>query len=151
MQVRWVGFWSRSVAFILDLFILNILYLVLALVGAWAVGIGLRAVHLESPSTDLVHFLIGLYLWVWFLLFLSYFIFFLACGGQTPAKMILKLRVMREDQQPVSWQRALLRTLGYLLSGPLLIGLGFVIIAFHPRKMALHDLIAGTMVVHDPS
>lgn len=151
MQFKGAGFWCRSIAFVLDLFILNILFLFLILGGTWAVGMGLTAISLDSPSTELIRFMVDLYVWVWLMLFLGYFFLFMACGGQTPAKRILRLKVLRKDDQAVNWKSALLRTLGYFLSGPLLLGLGFLLIVVHPRKMALHDLIAGTTVIHDPS
>jgi len=149
INVRWAGFWARGVAFLIDLIILDLLFLILALTGSFAMGISLRSIHLEIPSEELVLFLLGLYLLIWFLLNSAYFIFFLGYGGQTPGKMLLRIRVLKKDQQPLTWGRAVLRTLGYLISGFLLLGIGFLMIAFHPQKRGLHDLISGTLVIHE--
>jgi len=149
INVRWAGFWARGVAFLIDLIILDLLFLILALTGSFAMGISLRSIHLEIPSEELVLFLLGLYLLIWFFLNSAYFIFFLGYGGQTPGKMLLRIRVLKKDQQPLTWGRAVLRTLGYLISGFLLLGIGFLMIAFHPQKRGLHDLIAGTLVIHE--
>ena len=149
INVRWAGFWARGVAFLIDLIILDLLFLILALTGSFAMGISLRSIHLEIPSEELVLFLLGLYLLIWFFLNSAYFIFFLGYGGQTPGKMLLRIRVLKKDQQPLTWGRAVLRTLGYLISGFLLLGIGFLMIAFHPQKRGVHDLIAGTLVIHE--
>jgi len=47
---------------------------------------------------------------------------------------------------PISFQRAALRHLAKFLSS-LLLGTGWLLAAFTPRKQALHDLLAGTLVL----
>ena len=45
------------------------------------------------------------------------------------------------------WLRAILReTVGKWISA-LILGIGFIMVAFHKEKRGLHDLIAGTWVV----
>ncbi len=151
MKFLWAGFFIRGMAFFVDLITLNSLFLVLVLVGHSAMKIGLKGLHLESPSEELMQFLIGIYPSVGFFLFFAYFTFFMAYGGQTPAKMLLKIRVLTKDQQPLTWRKAILRTFGYFISGFLLLGLGFLVVIFHPQKRAFHDLIAGTLVMKDAS
>jgi len=151
IQLKWAGFLIRGIAFFIDMIILDFLFLILGFVGGSAMGISLKSMHLETPSEELVRFLLGLYLLVWILLFCTYFIFFMAFGGQTPGKMFLRIRVLTKDQQPLTPGRAMLRTLGYFISGSLLLGLGFLMIIFHPQKRALHDLLAGTVVIKDTS
>lgn len=150
IELRWAGFWTRVVAFLIDLIILTFLYLVLALIGSSAMGISLKAIHLETPSEELVLFLLNLYLLVWLFLYCAYFILFLGYGGQTPGKRLLGIKVIRKDHLPLTWRDAIIRTLGYFISGFLLFGMGFLIIASHPQKRGLHDLIAGTLVIYDP-
>jgi uncharacterized RDD family membrane protein YckC len=59
------------------------------------------------------------------------------------------LRVERRDGEPLSFARALLRhTVGYLAS-LLTLGLGFFVAALNREGRALHDLIAGTVVVRE--
>jgi uncharacterized RDD family membrane protein YckC len=151
IPVRWAGFFVRGVAFCIDLVVLNFLFLILGFVGSSAMGISLESIHLEMPSAELVQFLLSLYMLIWFLLFCTYFSFFMSFGGQTPGKMLLRIRVLTKERQPLSFGKALLRTLGYFLSGSLLLGLGFFMIIFHPQKRALHDLLAGTVVIKDAS
>jgi uncharacterized RDD family membrane protein YckC len=149
IQPRWAGFWVRGIAYFIDLFILSLLYSILALVGRFAMRMSLISIHLESPSDELVLFLSGIYIFIWFLLFCAYFIFFYGYTGQTPGKMLFRIRVLQTNQENLTWKKALQRTAGYFISGPLLFGLGFLLILFHPRKRSLHDLIAGTLVIRE--
>jgi uncharacterized RDD family membrane protein YckC len=67
--------------------------------------------------------------------------------GKTVGKWTTGLRIERTDGRLPGIVRAVLRHLiGYPLS-LLLFGLGFLIVAVSPTGRALHDLIAGTIVV----
>lgn len=67
--------------------------------------------------------------------------------GRTVGKWTTGLRIERKDGRLPGIGRALLRHLvGYPLS-LLPFGLGFLIVAVSPTGRALHDLIAGTIVV----
>lgn len=68
-------------------------------------------------------------------------------SGRTLGKWIAGLRIERRDGEPLSVGRALLRHLvGYPLT-LLTLGLGFLVAAFDPQGRALHDWLAGTVVV----
>ncbi|MFZ5823381.1 MAG: RDD family protein [Bacillota bacterium] len=75
-----------------------------------------------------------------------YFIFFWATKGQTPGKMALGLYVITTDGQPMSYGKAAIRYLGYMVSG-FILAIGFLMIAFDDAKRGLHDRIANTLVV----
>ena len=69
--------------------------------------------------------------------------------GRTFGKWVTGLRVERADGQRVGVARASLRHLvGYPLT-LLTFGLGFLVAAFTPGGRALHDYVAGTIVVRD--
>lgn len=77
------------------------------------------------------------------------FVLLTAWRGRTLGKWATGLRIVRRDGQPVSVARSLLRHLvGYPLS-MLTLGLGFLIAAFNSNGRALHDVIAGTVVIRD--
>lgn len=69
--------------------------------------------------------------------------------GQTLGKWATGLRIMQRDGQPLTWVSALLRhVVGYPLS-LLTLGLGFFLAVFNSQGRALHDIVAGTVVVLD--
>ena len=68
-------------------------------------------------------------------------------SGRTLGKWVAGLRVVRKDGERLSFARSLARHLvGYPLTA-LTLGLGFLLAALNSRGRALHDLIAGTVVV----
>ena len=68
-------------------------------------------------------------------------------SGRTLGKWLAGLRIERRDGEALSVRRALLRHLvGYPLT-LLTLGLGFLVSAFDPKGRALHDWLAGTVVV----
>ena len=74
-----------------------------------------------------------------------YYVFFWGVKAATPGKRLFGLVVEGLDgHQPIGPGRACLRLMGYVVSG-LVLGIGFVMIAFGQR--GLHDHIAGTRVV----
>ena len=82
------------------------------------------------------------------ILFITYFAFFHGSWGQTIGKMIFGLRVVTIDGQPLTFPRALVRTIVYALSAiPLF--LGFFWVAFTRSKRSWHDFAAGTMVIRE--
>jgi uncharacterized RDD family membrane protein YckC len=69
--------------------------------------------------------------------------------GQTAGKWATGLRIERMDGRPLGIGRALLRHfVGYPVS-LLPLGLGFIVAILSLRGRALHDRIAGTIVVRD--
>jgi uncharacterized RDD family membrane protein YckC len=69
-----------------------------------------------------------------------------AKSGQTIGKAVTGIKVVGTDGAPVSWGQALLRYLGYIVSGALF-SLGFLWLAFDPRRQGWHDKIARTVVI----
>ena len=138
------GFLPRLLAFAVDsLIILTVLSLFF--MAATAVlssdGYGLSRIRTpEGISALFVPFyLLGLFL------SLSYFTFFLGWIGTTPGKALLKLDVRRTDGGRMSYTRAFLRWVGYLVSVTFA-GLGFLWIFFDERKRGWHDYLSGTWV-----
>jgi uncharacterized RDD family membrane protein YckC len=76
-----------------------------------------------------------------------YFPYYWQKSGQTPGMKMLSIKVVRDrDGGPVSWGQAILRLLGYWVSG-FVFYLGYIWIFIDKRKRGWHDLIAGTIVV----
>jgi uncharacterized RDD family membrane protein YckC len=103
-------------------------------VGAWFLGIGLFIITLA----------IGYIVWaliVW-------------ARGQTPEKQILHMRVYRiENRRAASWGWMFVRQiLGGIVEGIIPAGLvvSFVVMCVSSERRAIHDYIAGTVVLDDP-
>jgi uncharacterized RDD family membrane protein YckC len=75
------------------------------------------------------------------------FVVIAGATGRTVGKWLAGLRVVRKDGERLSVARSLVRHLfGYALTA-LTLGLGFLLAAFNQRGRALHDIIAGTVVI----
>jgi uncharacterized RDD family membrane protein YckC len=134
-QVAYGGFWIRLVAYIIDAILLGILGGVLASIF----GVSLMQTDWEhyDPTLNLVSFAIG---WLYFALLES------SERGATVGKMAMGLRVVTSDLQRLSFMNATGRYFAKILSA-IILGIGFLMIAFTDRKRGLHDMIAGTLVI----
>jgi uncharacterized RDD family membrane protein YckC len=78
----------------------------------------------------------------------AYFVTFWTTTGQTPGNRAMRIRVVRADGSALRPRHALARLLGMVLGLPLL--WGYLAILLSDRRRALHDRMAGTVVVADP-
>ncbi|MBK8023057.1 MAG: RDD family protein [Chloroflexi bacterium] len=83
-----------------------------------------------------VGFFIGL-LYAWFFLTRN--------NGQTPGKMLMRIRVIKVDGSPISDSEAVLRYIGYILNSVLLIG--WFLMLIDEKRQGWHDKLANTYVV----
>ena len=74
-----------------------------------------------------------------------YFTTFWTNGGVTPGNRVMRIRVMRADGSRVRPRHALVRLLGMLIGLSVL--LGYLPILVTDRRRALHDAMAGTVVI----
>jgi len=72
---------------------------------------------------------------------------FHAAHGQTPAKAILRLRVVDQNGQKPAFLKALLRAMGFVVSF-YFYGILFFYVFFNPQRRSFHDFVAGTYVVN---
>jgi uncharacterized RDD family membrane protein YckC len=73
--------------------------------------------------------------------------------GQTPASSVLGMRCLKNDtyQKATFGTMALREIIGRIVEGLFITGIiSFIFMLTRPDRMTLHDLIAGTVVVHDP-
>lgn len=78
---------------------------------------------------------------------LVYFPYYWQKSGQTPGMRMMNIKVVRDsDGGPVSWGAAILRLIGYWVSGAVFY-LGYIWIFIDKRKRGWHDLIASTVVI----
>jgi uncharacterized RDD family membrane protein YckC len=76
-------------------------------------------------------------------------------NGTTPALQVLGMRCWKTDRREVaSWGTMALREIiGRLVEAILFITelVSFILMLTRPDRRCLHDLVAGTVVVHDPN
>jgi uncharacterized RDD family membrane protein YckC len=77
----------------------------------------------------------------------TYFAYSWAASGKTFGMALLGVRVVRSDGADAGARRAVVRTLALPLSF-LVFGLGFLGVLLGSRRRALHDVIAGTVVIY---
>lgn len=132
---EYAGFWKRFLAYWVDTLIVSIINFALnSFTIIYSHGMNPTTI---SPSAGLIGLLIGI----------AYFFFFWVHEkGQTLGHRFLALRVVREDGQPIDIGTAVLRYIGYFVSS-FVFCLGFLWVAWDPKKQGWHDKIARTVVV----
>ncbi len=132
VEEEYAGFWMRLVAVLIDSIIISVVFL-----PAWFLlgGYGM------SPSLlSVFQMVLVLAGWLYEAILVS------SAMQGTLGKRVLNIIVTDLDGRPVSFARATGRYFAKLLSLlPCLIG--FIMAGFTERKQALHDLIAGTLVL----
>ncbi|MEW6273272.1 MAG: RDD family protein [Thermodesulfobacteriota bacterium] len=142
-EERRAGFVRRAVALLADLVLLGLLDVVLFALATSAVVTAERLSGARvGDAADLVAALLSAGSTT---LTIGYFSVLHARSGQTLGKAALGIRVVGRDRQPIGIARSIVRTAGYGLS-LLTLGAGFLL-ALAPSRRALHDLVAGTVVV----
>jgi uncharacterized RDD family membrane protein YckC len=140
LQGHYAGFASRFFAFAVDVGVFTgVFLLVLAAVNFVASIVTGRTINLNRNDIWIV---IAYVVWGFI-----YFARSWGLNGQTAGMAMFGVRVLTDEGTDVSERRAALRTLALPLSF-LILGLGFLGILLGDRRRALHDVIAGTVVVY---
>jgi uncharacterized RDD family membrane protein YckC len=143
--VRYGGFWIRFVAAFIDGILVELVVLpVGALIGGM-IGLAGSAVRMPGMGIHLVTgitgFGLGLFAnWIYEAAMES------SSKQATVGKMALGLRVTDLEGRRISFARATGRHFAKLLSAMILL-VGYIMAGFTDRKQALHDMIAGSLVV----
>jgi uncharacterized RDD family membrane protein YckC len=74
-----------------------------------------------------------------------YRILFFTIVGQTPGMAVMGLRLLRADGREAGVRQAVKRVATFYLTA----GLGSLLIPVTARRRAVHDIVAGTVVVYD--
>jgi uncharacterized RDD family membrane protein YckC len=150
--LEYAGFWIRFWAFIVDSI------LVAVIVEPIVASIYQNSQTLTDPmSVDMANLILDSFkpqgaldvLFSWVLPAVAIVLFWVYRAA-TPGKMLLRARIVdAETGAPPSVGQCVGRYLGYYVSIFTLF-LGFLWIAFDPRKQGFHDKLAGTVVVRTP-
>ena len=144
-SVRYGGFWIRFVAFIIDAIIVDAVVVPVYFLLAAAIGVAGMAVTMPGRGVQLVTIIVGstfqiLAHWIYWAWMES------STRQATVGKMALGMKVTDLNGNRISFARASGRHFAKILSGMILC-IGFIIAGFTERKQALHDMIAGTLVM----
>ena len=144
--VIYAGFWLRAIAYLLDSFILGISlqFVIAPILRNNQVGPSLEDFwkFYSSSSRQSTAFVLLVQLADW----LYYAAFESSAWQATPGKKILKLKVTDVDGHRISFARASGRHFGKFIS-TFSVLVGFAMAGFTERKQALHDKMAGCLVV----
>ncbi|MEH7388176.1 RDD family protein [Bacillus sp. JJ1521] len=133
---RYAGFWMRFWAYLLDLVVIGSIIRILIYPAFRALDIPLSESHLFSGASIATAVVFYLY----FVLMTKFF-------KQTLGKMVFGIKVVSLNGQSLTWMTVLFRELiGRYISK--LFFIGYIIVAFLPKKQGIHDLLTDTTVIH---
>jgi predicted Zn finger-like uncharacterized protein len=134
-------FWMRAVATLVDAAIVFGLQMTLG--GLLALAGTVTVVGSEGGAGEtafIVHFFS-------YLISFTYYIFFTGYCGQTPGKMVLRIKVVRQDGSPIGYGRAAFREVPAKFLSGIIFGIGYLMVLFDEQKRALHDRMSDTYVI----
>ena len=153
-EVRYAGFWLRFVAYLIDDFLLGLVGFIISIpfIGGIvfsAIGIDMNPENAENIVRGLAGILGSILGLILIVTVLSWLYFALMESSKTQAtlgKMVLGLKVTDLEGNPISFARATGRYFGKILSG-IIFYIGYILAGLTEKKQALHDIIAGCLVV----
>ena len=148
--VAYAGFWLRFVAFIIDAIVLHFVFTIVTLPFIASMGIrGIMRGRMPMSPEELIPLLRGLFhiLLIRTVLNWLYYALLESSSWQaTLGKKALGLEVTDMQGMRISFGRATGRFFAKFISGIILL-IGFIMAGFTEKKQALHDMIAGTLVI----
>ncbi|PLR83793.1 MULTISPECIES: RDD family protein [Bacillus] len=135
--LRFAGFWMRFWAYLLDLIVVGSIDRLIMNPIFRVLDIPLHEMGIFAPITIATA-----------ITFYAYFVLMTKFFGQTLGKMVFGLKVVDLDGSKLSWGTVLFREwIGRFISSTIIVG--YIIVAFLPKKQGLHDLFSDTTVVHE--
>jgi uncharacterized RDD family membrane protein YckC len=136
ISIRYAGFWMRFWAYLLDLIIVGSIERLIINPIFRALEIPLMEFNMFAPISIASAIIFYLY----FVLMTKYF-------NQTIGKMVFGIKVIDLKNDKLTWGTILFREwIGRFISATVVIG--YIIVAFLPKKQGLHDLFTETYVIH---
>jgi uncharacterized RDD family membrane protein YckC len=147
--VAFAGFWLRFVAMIIDIIVLGVAGSILTFPFAVSMGTGMFMRGRPPRPEEVFEFFGGLWRVVLIRMVLNwlYYAFLESSAWQgTLGKKALGLEVTDLSGQRISFGRATGRHFAKIISSIILF-IGFIMAGFTEKKQALHDMIAGCLVI----
>jgi uncharacterized RDD family membrane protein YckC len=148
--MNYAGFWPRVIASALDSMILGIITTLISfpitlVIGILYISSSGDTSATENGSLDAIDMLVRLVVNI--LIYWLYFAFMESSPKQaTFGKQAMKIYVTDLQGNRISFARATGRHFGKALSS-LILYIGYIMAAFTDKKQALHDMMAGCLVV----
>lgn len=141
----YAGFWKRVAAYFIDSFILSvasyILFFIIGIIIAVLGAAGGESGGIAAVMASLLIMLIAIFAP------LVYFAAFEASSLQaTPGKLALSIKVTDMTGAKIGFWRAMGRNLAKIFS-TIILNIGYMMAGFTERRQALHDKMAGALVV----
>ena len=146
VQYKYAGFWLRFLAYMVDFIILFFFGLFIeslfginnALMNAKSLS-ELKAVEASANYT--------MSIWASIVFGLVYYIvFWVDNDGATPGKKLLGIKIIKSNGEKIRFSNAIIRYIGTFISAFTIL-IGYLWIIWDKKKQALHDKIAGTLVI----
>jgi uncharacterized RDD family membrane protein YckC len=149
--VAYAGFWLRFVAAIIDGLVLYFVGMILFLPFAASMGMGMRGMMTGRPPDlqgllPMIHAMFRLALLRMVLHWLYYSLLESSAWQGTLGKKALGLEVTDLDGNRISFGRATGRFFAKFIS-TIILFIGYIMAGFTEKKQALHDSLAGTLVI----
>jgi uncharacterized RDD family membrane protein YckC len=149
------GFWARFVASVVDGLILVIPFwlVVIALIfmfGGFGMMLHRNPVDPRAAAALLAPMFMLFFLGMLAFVVLEWLYFAIMESSERQAtfgKSVMSLRVTNYDGQRISFGHATGRFFAKIISGLIPFAIGYIMAGFTEKKQALHDLIAGTLVL----
>ncbi len=146
---NYAGFWLRFVAYIIDAILIGVVNFIVLMPFLGMMGISSMMDDPDAAEGMMIA-AIGTYFMSMFVMFVAgwlYFALMESSGkGATLGKIALSLRVTGMSGETISFGKATGRYFGKIISGMILC-IGYIMAGFTEKKQALHDMMAGCLVV----
>lgn len=149
LQFNAAGLGSRSLAFIIDQFILMAINIaIIVILVLFMEGQGAALMMFDSMTVPVAIAIILIFLInTGYFFVLEYF-----TGGRTIGKKILGIRVIQDNGHSITLLSSIIRNFMRLIDSlPTGYLVGILMIFFHSQHKRLGDMVAGTLVVHERS
>lgn len=156
MNTNYAGFWRRFVAVVIDGILIGCIqvFVLVPLLAAVGISFASNVENVDVNDPENVAGMMGAIMAAagatWILttaIQVLYFTFMESSKFQaTVGKMALGMKVTDVNGVKLDFTKALVRNLCRIISG-MIFFIGYIMAAFTEKKQALHDMIAGTLVV----
>jgi uncharacterized RDD family membrane protein YckC len=151
--VTYAGFWKRFAAHLIDSIIMSVagFLAILPILGLIGLGVGSA---MSGDSESMIGFIIaaiGAYLMAILALMVASWLYYAlmetSVNQGTLGKMALGIKVTDLNGNRISFGKATGRYFGKILSSMIFM-VGYIMAGFTEKKQALHDMMAGCLVVN---